>query len=113
MYRHSKTLRKICYNYNVSCQHSLKNLWKVIFHQRWLSNGTVQNHFGTKRSVATLFRFVAHFTRVWIEDCNRNRFELNGIKKIACFIVFFRARTFGRGTICRVTLHRKKNVSCS
>ena len=39
-------------------------------------------------SVATLFRFVASFTRVRIEDSSRKRFVLNGIQGIACFIVF-------------------------
>ena len=38
--------------------------------------------------VATLFRFVARFARVRIEDSSRNRFALNGIQGIACFIVF-------------------------
>ena len=46
-----------------------------------LSDVTVQNHFGTKRSVATLFRFVARFARVRIEDSSRNRFVLNGIQR--------------------------------
>ena len=32
-------------------------------------------------SVATLFRFVARFTRVRIEDSSRNRFALNGIQR--------------------------------
>ena len=44
-----------------------------------LSNITVQNHFSTKCSVAKLFRFVAHFTRVRIEDY---------IQRIACFIAW-------------------------
>ena len=52
-----------------------------------LSDVTVPNHFGTKRSVATLFRFVARFARITIEDSNRNRFVLNGIQRIACFFV--------------------------
>ena len=39
-------------------------------------------------SVATLFRFVARFARVRIEDSSRNRFTLDGIQGIACFIVF-------------------------
>ena len=40
------------------------------------------------KSVATLFRFVARFARARIEDSSRNRFALNGIKGIACLIVF-------------------------
>ena len=32
-------------------------------------------------SVATLFRFVARFARVRIEDSSRNRFALNGIQR--------------------------------
>ena len=32
-------------------------------------------------SVATLFRFVARFAPVRIEDCSRNRFALNGIQR--------------------------------
>ena len=39
-------------------------------------------------SVATLFRFVARFARDRIEDPSFNRFALNGIQEIACFIVF-------------------------
>ena len=39
-------------------------------------------------SVATLFRFVARYVRVRIEDSTRNSFTLNGIQGIACFIVF-------------------------
>ena len=54
-----------------------------------LSDVTVQKHFGTKRSVATLFRFVAYFGCVRIEDSSGNRFVLNGIQRIACFILFF------------------------
>ena len=45
-----------------------------------LSEVRVQNHFGTKRSVATLFRFVTRFARVRIEDSSRNRFALNCIQ---------------------------------
>ena len=52
------------------------------------SGATVQNHFGTKRSVATLFQFVTGSAQVRIEDSSRNRFALNGIQRIACFIVF-------------------------
>ena len=32
-------------------------------------------------SVATLFRFVARFARVRIEESSRNRFALNGIQR--------------------------------
>ena len=46
-----------------------------------LSDVAVQNHFGTKRLVATLFRLVACFARVRIEDYSRNRFTLNGIQR--------------------------------
>ena len=35
-----------------------------------------------------MFRFVARFARVRIEDSRRNRFALNGIQGIALFIVF-------------------------
>ena len=38
--------------------------------------------------LAMLIRFVARFARVRIEDSSRNRFVLNGIQGIACFIVF-------------------------
>ena len=38
--------------------------------------------------VTTLFRFVDRFARGKSEDSSRNRFALNGIKIIACFIVF-------------------------
>ena len=49
--------------------------------QGTFSDVTVQNHFGTKRSVATLFQFVARFARVRIEDSSWNRFALNGIQR--------------------------------
>ena len=39
-------------------------------------------------SVATLFRSVARFARGRIEDSSFNRFALNGVQEIACFIVF-------------------------
>ena len=39
-------------------------------------------------SIATVFRFVDRFARVGIEESSRNRFVLNGIQGIACFIVF-------------------------
>ena len=39
-------------------------------------------------SVATVFRFVARYARVRIEDSSRNRFVLNGIQGIVCFIVY-------------------------
>ena len=39
-------------------------------------------------SAPPLFRFVASFARVWIEDSSRNRFALNGIQGIASFIDF-------------------------
>ena len=38
-------------------------------------------------SVATLFPFVARFARGRIEDSSFNRFALNGIQEITCFIV--------------------------
>merc|ERR1719154_167249 len=53
--------------------------------------GTIrrQNFFFQIRcSAATLFRFVARFARGRIEDSSFNRFALNGIQEIACFIVF-------------------------
>ena len=40
--------------------------------------------FQIRFSGATLFRFVARFARVRIEDSSRNRFALNGIERIAC-----------------------------
>ena len=40
-------------------------------------------------SFVRLFRFVARFARVRIEDSSLNRFVLNGIQGIACFIIFF------------------------
>ena len=46
------------------------------------------NFFLLRFSVTTLFRFVARFARVRIKDSSRNRFALNGIQGIACFIVF-------------------------
>ena len=48
-------------------------------------------HFSARTircSEATLFRFVARFARSRIEDSSFNRFALNGIQEIACFIVF-------------------------
>ena len=63
-------------------------IFSAIYETR-LSDITVQNHFDTKRSVATLFRFVAYFGCVRIEDSSGNRFVLNGIQRIACFILFF------------------------
>ena len=36
----------------------------------------------------TLFRFVARFARVRIEESSRNRFALNSIQVITCFIFF-------------------------
>ena len=36
--------------------------------------------------IATLFRFVVRFARGRIEDSSFNRFVLNGIQEIACFI---------------------------
>ena len=50
--------------------------------------------------VAMLFRFVARFTRGRIEDSSFNRFALNGIQEIACFIVFsslFEEKKLGNG----------------
>ena len=43
--------------------------------------GNLYNDLSEYVSVATLFRLVASFS-------NRNRFALNGIQGIACFIVF-------------------------
>ena len=40
-------------------------------------------------SVATLFRFVARFARVRIEDSNRNRFALNSIQKYFFGRIFY------------------------
>ena len=54
-------------------------------------DGTIgcQNFFSSIRfSVASLYRFVARFARDRIEDPSFNRFTLNGIQEIACFIVF-------------------------
>ena len=41
-------------------------------------------------SVATLFRFVARFARVKIENSSRNRFALNVIQMDFCGGIFFR-----------------------
>ena len=83
--RHSstRTFWSYCYCLDISVHFFF---FKIIFLA--LSNITVRNHFGTKRSLATLFQFVAHFPLVRIEDSSRNRFALNFIQRIACFIVF-------------------------
>ena len=47
-------------------------------------------------SVATLFWFVARFARVRIEKSSRNRFVLNDIQGIACFIVYTWPKWFAR-----------------
>ena len=66
------------------------------FHRRCFGAGHFgAGHFGARTfffqircSAATLFRFVARFARGRIEDSSFNRFALNGIREIACFIVF-------------------------
>ena len=58
---------------------------------RFGAAGTIgcQNfYFWIHFSVATLFRFVAHFACGRVEDSSFNRFALNGTQEIACFIVF-------------------------
>ena len=50
--------------------------------------GLMNFFFQIRFSVATLFRFAAHFAHVRIEDPSRSRFALNGIQGITCFIVF-------------------------
>ena len=66
-------------------------LGRVRFGAGHFGAGTIgrQNFFFWIRfSVATLFQFVARFARGKIEDPCFNRFALNGIQEIACFIVF-------------------------
>ena len=62
-------------------QHSKKQSWKF---WKMFKKIEKKNRF----SVATLFRFVARFGCVRIKDSSRKRFALNGIQRIACFIVF-------------------------
>ena len=63
-----------------------------------------QNFFFQLRfSVATLFRFVARFAHVKIEDSSRNRFALNGIQRKLFRGDFFQGGFF-RGDFIRTNI---------